>query len=679
MKQTACRTECRPCQLLPAHSRGRIPARPCARQRTRKAPDLILTDGNGHTTTWERDLQGRIVAKVTPDGARTTYEFDTAGRQTTRTDALGQTRTFAYDQANAITRIAYGNAVNPTPEVSYTWDAWYSRLNAMTDGTGTTQYRYMQAGAPGALQLQSEDGPFENDFHARSYDALGRLQSWYVGLQTSESLTFDALGRVIATKNPALGNFKYSYLGDTGQLTRAILNGKPIEYAFTYEDNTGDRRLKSIANPASALSFGYTSAPENLITRLTESAQGQSRAWDYGYDAIDRLQSADRSDGAQYDYVLDLGDNLTGIVDPEGTRTWTHDAGNKIAQAPYQYDANGNRIEDDKHTYQWDAENRLIQIGYKAEPQRSTEFKYDGQSRRVAIIEKLAGATTRETRYTWCGETICQARDGNDQPLAYYFSEGTFRPTPGTPVSKLLGEREYYAKDHLGSVRDVLDQQGNVTASFDYDPYGRLTNSPATTPEFGYAGMQYHAPSGLYLTKYRAYEPKTGRWLSRDPIEEAGGINLYAYVEGNPVSRVDPTGLLTATVGVTVRIPGWLGWLIPGYIGQGGNAGIAVQITDKCGNFSPDLGLYWGGSAGGGDFGIGRGAINLGLHSGTIGDLAGSGHDVSGHWGMFGGTGYWNGNGQFSGASFDIGPGYNIGISGSVGGSWSFGGGVSTK
>jgi RHS repeat-associated protein len=92
-------------------------------------------------------------------------------------------------------------------------------------------------------------------------------------------------------------------------------------------------------------------------------------------------------------------------------------------------------------------------------------------------------------------------------------------------------------------VRDVLDQQGNVTASYDYDPYGKLTNSPAKLPEFGYAGMQFHAPSGLYLTKYRAYEPQSGRWLSRDSIEEEGGINLHGYVGGDPLNWVDPLGL----------------------------------------------------------------------------------------------------------------------------------------
>jgi RHS repeat-associated protein len=58
----------------------------------------------------------------------------------------------------------------------------------------------------------------------------------------------------------------------------------------------------------------------------------------------------------------------------------------------------------------------------------------------------------------------------------------------------------------------------------------------------GYAGMFYHARSGLYLTHYRAYDPRLGRWLSRDPIWESGGINLYGYVGGDPVSQVDRDG-----------------------------------------------------------------------------------------------------------------------------------------
>jgi RHS repeat-associated protein len=63
--------------------------------------------------------------------------------------------------------------------------------------------------------------------------------------------------------------------------------------------------------------------------------------------------------------------------------------------------------------------------------------------------------------------------------------------------------------------------------------------------DFGYTGHYYHAASGLHLAPYRGYNPKLGRWLSRDPIEEGGGINLYGYVLNSPTSQTDRLGLVT--------------------------------------------------------------------------------------------------------------------------------------
>jgi RHS repeat-associated protein len=80
------------------------------------------------------------------------------------------------------------------------------------------------------------------------------------------------------------------------------------------------------------------------------------------------------------------------------------------------------------------------------------------------------------------------------------------------------------------------------------------SNGGSLFPDFAFTGHYYHARSGLYLAPYRAYNPTIGRWISRDPIGEQAGINLYVYVDNNPVDGVDPLGLQRAFPGST-RMP----------------------------------------------------------------------------------------------------------------------------
>jgi RHS repeat-associated protein len=201
---------------------------------------------------------------------------------------------------------------------------------------------------------------------------------------------------------------------------------------------------------------------------------------------------------------------------------------------PYTYDLAGNVVDDGIRTYSWDAENRLTSIGYKGQPGRTSAFRYDGLGRRLAIIETSTGGSA-ETRYSWCGgATPCQARSASDTTTGRFYQQG---------AAISAGTKIYFARDHLGSVRDVLNAQtGDKISSYDFDPYGRQRGTGLPV-DFGFAGMLNHQGSGLNLTLFRAYDSKAGRWLSRDPVGERVGINLYSYVHGDVINRVDRFGL----------------------------------------------------------------------------------------------------------------------------------------
>jgi RHS repeat-associated protein len=98
----------------------------------------------------------------------------------------------------------------------------------------------------------------------------------------------------------------------------------------------------------------------------------------------------------------------------------------------------------------------------------------------------------------------------------------------------------FYTRDRLGSIREMFTRGGTVVARYDYDPYGRSTTILGTTPtDMNFTGLYRHSKSNLDLATYRAYDPDLGRWLSRDPLGEKGGVNLYGYVGGEPIGRID--------------------------------------------------------------------------------------------------------------------------------------------
>jgi RHS repeat-associated protein len=273
--------------------------------------------------------------------------------------------------------------------------------------------------------------------------------------------------------------------------------------------------------------------------------------------------------------VVDGDDKFVGYADvTTGTNTVTvvaTDASSNVTTHNYEvtvsggatrtleYDLNGNLKDNGAGMeYSWDAANRLIKIDDGTD---ETEFIYDGAGRRVA--EKLNSTVIK--RWLWApgeNQPVEERNDDGDVVVKHYYDQGVYVPADSSPADKL-----FYTYDHLGSVRELTDDNETVLARYEYDPYGRRTKLTGTgNADFGYTGHYQHS-SGLILTWYRAYDPELGRWLSRDPFGSfshslmpmpsaetywepeynaellSEGPNLYSYIGNDTLNNIDELGI----------------------------------------------------------------------------------------------------------------------------------------
>lgn len=498
-----------------------------------------LTDPMGRTTSWITDVQSRQIAKQYPDGSQVHYFYENAGSRVRQIiDEKGQISQFTYNLDDSINSVSYLNATIFTPGVSYTYDPNYRRRVSMTDGTGTTTYLYNAVDAIpalGANQLASVDGPLSNDTIAYEYDELGRRISTAIN-GVAMRMNYDAAGRVSSETN-ALGTFTYAYDGPTGRmLTNTFPNGMTAErgYGNNLEDFESNRITHKVGGtPISEFLYGRDHLADRITTWSQQAGATPPSLHTFGYDAADQLLSATVTNSGRlihsFAYSYDpLGNRLSEQVGATN-HTATYNSLNQI---------NTTTAPGDTRTNEWDAKDRLVAV---IVGNQRTEFGFDGMDRMVSIRQLTNGIEASFRRFVWCDEEICEERNTAGAVTKRFFARGMKQET-GPNAGNY-----FYTRDHLGSIREVIDADGDVRARYAYDPYGRRTRLTGDVDaEFGFAGTFRSPEANLALTHFRAYDPEMGRWLSRDPLSTAEieeSPNLYAYVENNPINLIDPLGL----------------------------------------------------------------------------------------------------------------------------------------
>jgi len=240
--------------------------------------------------------------------------------------------------------------------------------------------------------------------------------------------------------------------------------------------------------------------------------------------------------------VISIADIVSlGSEVPEDAGTYTYQQGtNKLTQVTgdlnvsYGYDANGNITSANNWTFTYDLSNRLItvqdgsttlgQYVYNALNQR---IKKTAQSQTTIFHYDLQGHLIAETNQS--GTMIAEYVYLGDQPLAMI--------RPGEALY-------YYHNDHLGTPQLLTNDSVTVSWKAVYAPFGEAEISVQTVENpFRFPGQYYDQETGLHYNWNRYYDPKTGRYLTPDPIGLEGGMNLFIYADNSPVVNVDPSGL----------------------------------------------------------------------------------------------------------------------------------------
>ena len=269
-------------------------------------------------------------------------------------------------------------------------------------------------------------------------------------------------------------------------------------------------------------------------------------AYGYGFDEAGNRNSATEA-GTQLTYTTNALNQYASVS--EGETSFVPE---------YDLDGNATRLRTSTGTWsvEYDAHNRPV--SWRKSTGEVVYMIYDAQGRRTEKrVLNASGKRTLRERYVYVGYTCVQVLNGDrNNALVKEFAWDPTEPTATRPLTFRHAEKSlmlFYAFDGNKNVSDLffLALQNGIGAHYEYAPFGAITRtSKATGSKVDLIGAnpwrfssEFHdSELDLVYYNYRYYSPTDGRWLSRDPIEERGGVNLYAYCSNIPNFRIDQLG-----------------------------------------------------------------------------------------------------------------------------------------
>jgi len=491
-----------------------------------------IVDALNRTNTLNYDAMSQPIGTVDPLLLMSQQKFDGDGNRTAVINPKSAQFGFQYDLADRMT-----NALTPLgKKTSYTLDGRNLATNILQASGAQTILKYDGAGH----LTNSQDTAGTRVFN---FDGKGRLLTI---TENSKSITnkFDVLDRLTNYTDSAGNVLKYAY-DSVGNLTNLTYpDGKNVSYAYDAANRLatvtdwGGRRT-SYAYDSNNRVTGITNANGTVTTRIydiagrliqqkdTTAAAGLIHQVNFNYDSADQIIGETNQPAvvAFQPVTLSMKYDADNALTNYAAQTVTNDANGNLTFGPL---TNGTFAK-----IAYDVRNRLMAAG-------GFTNAYDPAGNRVAITNGASVMRFVVNPNAALSQVLMRVKGG----VTNYYVYGLgllYEVTPASGTNRVLT----YHFDYRGSTVAITDTNGAVTDQISYSPYGGITSRTGTndTPFLfnGSYGVQTDA-NGLLYMRARFYNTAICRFVNSDPIGMAGGVNWYAFANGNPINDLDPSG-----------------------------------------------------------------------------------------------------------------------------------------
>nr|WP_307531542.1 RHS repeat-associated core domain-containing protein [Streptomyces umbrinus] len=496
-----------------------------------------LTASKSVSTAFEYDTQGNL-RKVTPPAplntTPTAYTYDALGRTETAVDGRGIKSVYVYDDRDRVKTVSTTNTT-----VTYTYDG-DGNLKQRTDDIGTVKYDF------DPLSRETVRTLADGSQTVLAYTPAGNVDTFTDPTGTID-YTWDAANNLKSLKDQAGRTTAYEY--DKNDFRKKTTYPGGTVQAVEPDESGRPKTIKATSSKGTLVSLAYTykygaDKDGSKIRTSTDAASGMKTT--YTYDTAGRFHYAKEEKGttlnSSWQYCYDLAGNLTSQgIDPGCPRgtTYTYNDAQQLTSkngstANWSYDKAGNETagastpEETRTAEKWSDFSQLtsLTVGGKT---------YAGEY----------GSTDSSERHRLGDTYFHPGPTGLAAESTAGVDTGFVREPAGTLNSMTRsGQAYYYLTDALGSVVALADETGTKVNSYSYSPRGVIraatTEKAGVSQPYRFAGG-HQDPTGLYHLGARYYDTNIGRFTQTDPsgLEK----NPYLYADGDPVNRIDPTGL----------------------------------------------------------------------------------------------------------------------------------------